>query len=94
MPSLRGAGIKMAYPTTTCNNDTELVVNAILAAIGQAPVSRLYTQESSTYLAEGTIREQYCEVPVRYEYSQELTVPELQYINPEIAFIHQLLSEV
>ena len=39
----------MAYPTTY-NTETELSsVNAILAAIGQAPVSRLYTKEENTY---------------------------------------------
>ena len=85
----------MAYPTTTCNSDTELgAVNAILAALGQAPVSRIYTQESTTYTVEGSVREQRCDVPVRHNYSDKLTVPELQYINPEVAFAHQLLKEV
>ena len=85
----------MAYPTTTCNNDTELgAVNAILAALGQAPVSRIYTQEQQTYTVAGSVREQRCDVPVRHAYEDSVTVPELQYINPEVAFAHQLLKEV
>ena len=41
-------------------------VNSILAAIGQAPISRIYQKQGSNF----------------------------NYINPEIALIHQLLVEV
>lgn len=57
----------MSYPTTL-DPDTELgSVNSILGAIGQAPVSRLFEQDSNA---------------------------ELVFLNPEIAFIYQLLKEV
>ena len=65
----------MAYPTTN-QTETELSsVNSILAAIGQAPISRLYRSEKMK--------------------CSGVDYPEtLEYINPEIAFVHHLLMEV
>lgn len=58
--------------------DTELsAVNSILGAIGQAPVTRLADTENRTYTVSGN----------------NLTVPELQFENPEVAFVYQLLME-
>ena len=58
--------------------DTELsAVNSILGAIGQAPVTRLADTENRTYSVSGN----------------NLTVPELQFENPEVAFVYQLLME-
>ena len=58
--------------------DTELsAVNSILGAIGQAPVTRLADTENRTY-TQG---------------NNTVTVPELQFENPEVAFVYQLLME-
>lgn len=55
------------YTQYIMSTETELSsVNSILGAIGQAPVSRIYQNESKT----------------------------LVYINPEIAFVHNLLMDV
>ena len=77
----------MAAPTTY-QTETELSsVNSILGAIGQSPVSRIY---------------QDTEITKSYDYTKQdgsagklvVTEPELVYINPEVAFVHQLLMEV
>ena len=58
--------------------DTELsAVNSILGAIGQAPVTRLADTETKTY-TQG---------------NNTVTIPELQFENPEVAFVYQLLME-
>ena len=58
--------------------DTELsAVNSILGAIGQAPVTRLADTENKTY-TQG---------------NNTVTIPELQFENPEVAFVYQLLME-
>ena len=58
--------------------DTELsAVNSILGAIGQAPVTRLAQTENRTY-TQG---------------NNTVTVPELQFENPEVSFAYTLLME-
>ena len=58
--------------------DTELsAVNSILGAIGQAPVTRLADTETRTYTQGGNT----------------VTIPELQFENPEVAFVYQILME-
>ena len=58
--------------------DTELsAVNSILGAIGQAPVTRLATTETRTY-TQG---------------NNTVTVPELQFENPEVSYVYTLLME-
>ena len=58
--------------------DTELsAVNSILGAIGQAPVTRLADTENRTY-TQG---------------DDTVTIPELQFEDPQVAFVYQLLME-
>ena len=56
--------------------DTELsAVNSILGAIGQAPVTRLADTQDKTYSVNG---------------NNTVTVPELQFENPEVAFVYTI----
>ena len=55
--------------------DTELsAVNSILGAIGQAPVTRLADTQDKTY-TQG---------------NNTVTIPELQFENPEVAFVYTI----
>ena len=59
--------------------DTELsAVNSILGAIGQAPVTRLADTTDRTYSVNG---------------NNTVTIPELQFENPAVAFVYTLLME-
>ena len=58
--------------------DTELsAVNSILGAIGQAPVTRLADTETRTY-TQG---------------NNTVTIPELQFEDPQVAYVYQILME-
>ena len=58
--------------------DTELsAVNSILGAIGQAPVTRLADTENKTY-TQG---------------NNTVTIPELQFEDPQVAYVYQILME-
>ena len=58
--------------------DTELsAVNSILGAIGQAPVTKLAETEETTITQD----------------NNQVTVPQLQFVDPQVAFVYQLLQE-
>ena len=73
-----GASFFMAAPIKI-DLDTELsAVNSILGAIGQAPVTRLADHRNKTY-TQG---------------NNTVTIPELQFEDPQVAFVYQLLMEM
>ena len=81
--------------TTNKQTETELSsVNSILAAIGQAPISRLYVSEPETLEVEYQHKEPFSGRTLTFSGTQEVDRKSLVYVNPEIAFIHQLLMEV
>ena len=82
----------MYFTETT---ETELSsVNSILAAIGQAPISRLYETEPTEFTADYEHKEQFGNKTLNFSGEATFTRNELKYINPEIALIHSILMEV
>ena len=81
------------YSTQT--TETELSsVNSILAAIGQAPISRLYLTEPTDYTFQYTHKEQFGSRTLNFSGEQTEKRIELTFVNPEIALIHSILMEV
>ena len=84
-----------AIMNTNVQTDTELSsVNSILIAIGQAPVSRLYTTEPETIQMEYVHREEMCGQTLTFTGTQEADYKARGYANPEVAMIHTILMEV
>jgi hypothetical protein len=81
------------YSTQT--TETELSsVNSILAAIGQAPISRIYQKETTQDKIQYTHEEYMCKKTLTFTGEVPNTQMELRYVNPEIALIHSILMEV
>ena len=79
----------------TQTTETELSsVNSILAAIGQAPISRIYMKDSEEEMIDYTHNEEMCGKTLQFQGQVKNTNRELQYVNPEIALIHSILMEV
>ena len=81
-----------SYPT-----ETELSsVNSILIAIGQAPVTRLYLRDEEDRVIQYTHEEEMCGKTLTFKGEQNLgdSLKLMQYINPEVAMIHNILMEV
>jgi hypothetical protein len=82
----------MYFPQTT---ETELSsVNSILAAIGQAPISRLYETEPTEFTVDYTHEEVFGNRTLKFSGEETAIRNELKFINPEIALIHSILMEV
>ena len=81
------------YSTQT--TETELSsVNSILAAIGQAPISRIYQKETTQDKIQYTHEEYMCKNTLTFTGEVPNTQMEMRYVNPEIALIHSILMEV
>ena len=81
------------YQTQT--TETELSsVNSILAAIGQAPVSRIYQEDLSPDPIQYVHQETLNGRTFNFEGEVENPRMEQEYVNPEIALIHSILMEV
>ena len=81
------------YQTQT--TETELSsVNSILAAIWQAPISRLYLNEPTEYTFQYTHTEQFVNRTLNFSGEHTEKRIELTLVNPEIALIHSILMEV
>ena len=81
------------YSTQT--TETEISsVNSILAAIGQAPVSRIYQEDLSPDSIAYIHKEKMCGKTLSFPGEVENPRMELSYVNPEIALIHSILMEV
>ena len=81
------------YQTQT--TETELSsVNSILAAIGQAPVSRVYQKETTQDKIQYTHEEYMCKKTLTFTGEVANTQMEMRYVNPEVALIHSILMEV
>jgi hypothetical protein len=81
------------YQTQT--TETELSsVNSILAAIGQAPVSRIYQEDLSPDKIPYTHNEKMCGKTLTFKGEVDNPRMDLRYVNPEIALIHSILMEV
>ncbi len=81
------------YSTQT--TETELSsVNSILAAIGQAPISRIYQKETTQDKIQYTHEEYMCKKTLTFKGEVPNTQMEMRYVNPEIALIHSILMEV
>jgi hypothetical protein len=79
----------------TQTTETELSsVNSILAAIGQAPISRIYMKDAQEEMIDYTHNEEMCGKTLQFQGQVKNTNRELQYVNPEIALIHSILMEV
>ena len=79
----------------TQTTETELSsVNSILAAIGQAPISRIYQQETTQDVIDYTHEEEMCGKTLSFPGQVKNSQMELRYVNPEIALIHSILMEV
>ena len=79
----------------TQTTETELSsVNSILAAIGQAPISRIYMKDTQEEMIDYTHNEEMCGKTLQFQGQVKNTNRELQYVNPEIALIHSILMEV
>jgi hypothetical protein len=75
--------------------ETELSsVNSILAAIGQAPISRIYQKETTQDKIQYEHKEYMCKKTLTFKGEVANTQMELRYVNPEIALIHGILMEV
>ena len=80
---------------TTVQSETELSsVNSILMAIGQAPVSRLYYSEPETIEMQYSHTENFNGTDLTFTGTQKTNYKTNQYINPEVAIIHNILMEV
>ena len=81
------------YSTQT--TETELSsVNSILAAIGQAPISRIYQKETTQDKIQYTHEEYMCKKTLTFKGEVANNQMEMRYVNPEIALIHSILMEV
>jgi hypothetical protein len=81
----------------TTPTETELSsVNSILIAIGQAPVSRLYIRDEEDRKIQYTHEEEMCGKTLTFTGEQNLgdSLKLMQYVNPEVAMIHNILMEV
>ena len=80
---------------TSIQTETELSsVNSILGAIGQAPISRLYVSEPETIEMQYSHTENFNGRDLTFTGTQQTDFKARSYVNPEIAFVHQLLMEV
>ena len=83
---------------TSVQSETELSsVNSILIAIGQAPVTRIYLPEQyGDREIEYTHEQKFCGKNVTFTGKQDATesLKLMQYVNPEVAIIHNILMEV
>ena len=80
---------------TNVQTETELSsVNSILIAIGQAPVTRLCHPEETPRTIEYTHEEEMCGKTLSFRGTTEPDLKLMQYVNPEVAMIHNILMEV
>ena len=80
---------------TSYQTETELSsVNSILIAIGQAPVSRLFVPDDTNRRVQYTHEEEMCGKTLTFRGFQDVDLKLMQYVNPEVAMIHNILMEV